>query len=82
MAKSKVERQKVYRVNLSKDKLKFEQIKQKSRVRDNTRSKNLKGDSLQKLHIRQKQASKKYRDRLKLERLNNKQSSSYKCCQS
>jgi hypothetical protein len=56
-------------------------MKQKSRIRDNARRKNLKGDALQKLRIRQKQASQKYRDKLKLERLNNKQSSSYKCHQ-
>jgi len=82
MAKSNAERQKLYRLNLSKDKLKFEQMQQKSRIRDNARRKTLKGDALQQLRIRQKQASKRYRDKLKLGRLNNTQSSSYKSRQS
>ncbi|CAF3368768.1 unnamed protein product, partial [Rotaria sp. Silwood2] len=58
MAKSNAERQKLYPINLSKNKSKFEQMRQKSRIRDNTRRQNLKGDSLERLHIRQKQASK------------------------
>ncbi|CAF2625344.1 unnamed protein product [Rotaria sp. Silwood2] len=82
MVKSNVERQKKYRANLAKDKLKFEQMKQKSRMRDNTRRKNLTGDALNQLRIRQKQASKKYRDGLKLKRLNDNQSSTYKSRQS
>jgi len=82
MAKSNAERQKLYRINLSKNKSEFEQMKQKSRIRDNTRRQNLNGGSLKRLRVRQKQASKKYRDKKKLERLNGKQSSSYKNRQS
>ncbi|CAF1567393.1 unnamed protein product [Rotaria magnacalcarata] len=82
MAKSNAERQKLYRVNLSKNKLKFEQMKQKSRIRDNQRRRNLKGASLEKLRLRQKMASKKYRDKLKLQRFNNQQSTTYKSRQS
>lgn len=47
IAKCNAERQKLYRSNLSKDKLKFEKMKQKSRIRDNTRQKKLKSDELQ-----------------------------------
>ena len=54
MAKSNAEIQKLYRINLLKDKLKFEQMKQKSRIPDDSRRKKLKGDALQKLRIRQK----------------------------
>ncbi|CAF3815518.1 unnamed protein product [Rotaria sp. Silwood1] len=53
-------------------------MRQKSRIRDNTRHQNLKGDSLERLHIRQKQASKQCRDKKKLERSNGKQFSSYR----
>ena len=56
MAKSNAERQKLYRVNLSKDKLKAEEAKKKTRLRDNRRRKNLDAGSSQKLHTRQKQA--------------------------
>ncbi|CAF4060912.1 unnamed protein product, partial [Rotaria sp. Silwood1] len=70
MAKSNAERQKIYRANLANDKLKFEHMKQKSRMRDNARRKSLTGDALNQLRIRQKFASKKYRDGLKLKRLN------------
>ncbi|CAF5171203.1 unnamed protein product, partial [Rotaria sp. Silwood1] len=55
MAKSNAERQKLYPINLSKNKSKFEQMRQKSRIRDNIRRQNLKGDSLERLRIRQKQ---------------------------
>jgi hypothetical protein len=81
MEKSNAERQKIYRTNLLKNKTKFDQIKQKSRIRDNTRRRNLTGDLLQQLHQRQKQASKKYREKKNLERRNNKQST-YKSFQS
>ncbi|CAF0830692.1 unnamed protein product [Adineta steineri] len=56
-------------------------MKQASRIRDNKRRHNLIGDALQQLRSRQKEASKKYRERKKLERMNNKQSS-YKSRQS
>jgi hypothetical protein len=82
MAKSNAERQKLYRANLSKDKVKIEQSRQKSRMRDNTRRKCLQGDSLEELRARQRRAAKKYRDGLKLKRLNNGQSSTYKSRQS
>ena len=82
MVKSNAERQKLYRINLSKNKSKYEQMRQKSRIRDNTRRQNLNGDSLERLRIRQRQASKKYRDKRKLERLNGKKFSSYKNRQS
>ena len=59
MPKSNVERQKLYRANLSKDKLKAEEAKKKVRLRDNTRRKNLDADSLEKLHTRQKKSIKK-----------------------
>lgn len=65
MAKSNAERQKLYRINLSKNESKFEKMRQKSRTRDNTRRQNLKGDSLKQLSIQQKQASKRYRDKKK-----------------
>ncbi|CAF2654996.1 unnamed protein product [Rotaria sp. Silwood2] len=80
MAKSNAERQKMYRINLLKNKQKFDQIKKKSRIRDNNRRKNLNDYSLQQLRNRQKQASKKYRAKKNLEGTNNKQSS-YKCPQ-
>ena len=82
MAKSHAERQKLYRINLSKNESKYEQMRQKSRIRDDTRRQNLNGDSLERLRIRQRQASRKYRDKRKLERLNGKQFSSYKNRQS
>jgi CRISPR/Cas system-associated exonuclease Cas4 (RecB family) len=78
MAKTNAERQKLYRVNLSKDTLKAEETKKKARLRDNTRRKNLDAKSLEKLRLRQKNASKNYRDKLKGKRLNNNQSSTYK----
>ena len=81
MAKSNAERQKLYRINFSKNESKYEQMRQKSRIRDNTRPQNLNGDSLERLRIRQRQAQKK-RDKRKLERLNGKQFSSYKNRQS
>ncbi|CAF0766506.1 unnamed protein product [Rotaria sordida] len=82
MAKTHAERQKLYRQNLLKNKSKYDQMRKISRIRDNKRRQNLNGDLLQQLRNRQKQASKKYRDRKKLERINNKQSSSYKSRQS
>ncbi|CAF4758376.1 unnamed protein product, partial [Rotaria sp. Silwood2] len=53
-----------------------------SRIRDNKKRQNLNSDLLQQLRNPQKQASKNYRDRKKVERINNKQSSSYKSHQS
>ncbi|CAF4272086.1 unnamed protein product, partial [Rotaria sordida] len=53
-----------------------------SHIRDNTKGQNLKGDSLERLRIRQKQASKQCHDKRKLERSNGKQFSSYKNRQS
>ena len=44
--------------------LKFEQMKQKTRICDSQRRRNLIGGSLEKLRLRQKLASKKYRDKL------------------
>ncbi|CAF4603567.1 unnamed protein product, partial [Rotaria sp. Silwood2] len=82
MAKTNAERQKLYRENLLKNKSKYDQMRKISRIRDNKRRQHLNSDLLQQLHNRQKQASKKYRDRKKLERINNKQSSSYKSRQS
>ena len=82
MAKSNAERQKLYRANLSKDRVKFDKSKQKSRERDNARRKHLQGDSLEQFRARQKRAAKKYRDGLKLKRLNDKESSTYKTRQS
>ncbi|CAF3753482.1 unnamed protein product, partial [Rotaria magnacalcarata] len=63
MAKSNAERQKLYRTNLLKNKSKFEEIKRKARIRDNSRRQSLKGALLDQLRARQKQASKKYRDK-------------------
>ncbi|CAF1395394.1 unnamed protein product, partial [Rotaria sp. Silwood1] len=51
-------------------------------MRDNARRKSLTGDALNQLRIRQKFASKKYRDGLKLKRLNDNRSSTYKNRQS
>jgi len=82
MAKSNAERQNLYRANLSKDKAKFDKSKQKSRERDDARRKHLQGDSLEQFRARQKRAAKKYRDGLKLKRLNDKESSTYKSRQS
>ena len=48
MVKPNAERQKLYSINLSKNKLKFEQMKQKTRIRDSQRCRNLIGDSLEK----------------------------------
>ena len=56
MAKTNAERQKLYRANLSQDKLKAEEAKKKARLRDNRRRKNLDAGSLEKLRTRQKQA--------------------------
>ena len=56
MPKSNGERQKLYRANLLKDKLKAEEAKKKARLRDSTRRKNLDAESLKKLRTRQKQA--------------------------
>ncbi|CAF4347501.1 unnamed protein product, partial [Rotaria sordida] len=47
-------------------------------MRDNARRKSLTGDALNQLRMRQKFASKKYRDGLKLKRLNDNRSSTYK----
>ncbi|CAF1234959.1 unnamed protein product [Rotaria sp. Silwood1] len=82
MAKTNAERQKLYRENLLKNKSKYDQMRKISRIRDNKRRQNLNSDLLQQLRNRQKQASKKYRDRKILERINNKQSSSCKSRQS
>ncbi|CAF5178872.1 unnamed protein product, partial [Rotaria sp. Silwood1] len=49
MAKPNAERQKMYRINLLKNKQKFDQMKEKSRIRDNNRRKNLNDYSLQQL---------------------------------
>ncbi|CAF5172104.1 unnamed protein product, partial [Rotaria magnacalcarata] len=65
MAKSNAERQKLYRTNLLKNKSKFEEMKRKARIRDNSRRQSLKGGLLDQLRARQKQASKKYRKALK-----------------
>ncbi|CAF1282794.1 unnamed protein product, partial [Rotaria sordida] len=51
-------------------------------MRDNARRKSLTGDALNQLRMRQKFASKKYRDGLKLKRLNDNRSSTYKNRQS
>ncbi|CAF4752138.1 unnamed protein product, partial [Rotaria sp. Silwood2] len=77
MAKTNAERQKLYRKNLLKNKSMYDQMRKISRIRDNKRHQNLDSDLLQQLRNRQKQVSKKYCDRKKLERINNKQSSSY-----
>ncbi|CAF4536656.1 unnamed protein product [Rotaria sp. Silwood2] len=82
MAKTNAERQKLYRENLLKNKSKYDQMRKISRIRDNKRRQNLNSDLLQQSRNRQKQASKKYLDRKKLECINNKQSSSYKSRQS
>jgi hypothetical protein len=71
MAKTNAERQRLYRKKLLKNKSKFDQMKKWSHTRDNNRRQNLSGDLLQQLRNRQKQASKKYCDRKKLERINN-----------
>ena len=63
---------------MSKDKLKAEEAKKKARLRDNRRRKNLDAGSLEKLRTRQKQASKNYRERLKLKRSNKHESLTYK----
>ncbi len=63
MMKSNADRQKLYRKNLLKDNVKFEQLKGKARVRENTRRQNLTGGSLEQLRLRQKQAFKKHRER-------------------
>ncbi|CAF5016354.1 unnamed protein product, partial [Rotaria magnacalcarata] len=55
-------------------------MKRKARIRDNSRRQSLKGALLDQLRARQKQASKKYRDKKKLNNLNAHQSS-YKCRQ-
>jgi hypothetical protein len=53
MVKPNAERQKLYSINLSKNKLKFEQMKQKkTRIRDSQRCRNLIGDSSEKLYLR------------------------------
>ncbi len=49
---------------LSKNKLEFEQMKQKTRICDSQKRRNLIGGSLEKLSLRQKPASKKYPDKL------------------
>lgn len=77
MAKTNAEKQKLYRINLAKDKLKAEEMKKKARLRNNTRRKNLDAKSLENLRRRQKDASKKYREKLKSKRLNNHPSSTY-----
>ncbi|CAF4135314.1 unnamed protein product [Adineta steineri] len=81
MPKTNAERQKLYRSNLSKNKLKIEEVRKKARLRDNTRRKKLDAKSLKYLRLRQKQASKKYREKLKSKHLNNHQPSTYKCRQ-
>ena len=65
MAKSNAEKQKLYRINLSKNKIKLQQTKEKSRIRDNQRRRNLTKESLEQFRIRQKQASKRYREKKK-----------------
>ncbi|CAF4747389.1 unnamed protein product [Rotaria sp. Silwood1] len=65
MAKSNAKRQKLYRTNLLKNKSKFEEMKRKARIRDNSRRQSSKGALLHQLRARQKQASKKYRKALK-----------------
>ena len=82
MTKSNAERQKKYRANLAKNKLKSEQMKQESRMRDNARHKKLTGDELNRFRMRQKQSSKKYCDGIKLKRLNDNQLSTHKSRQS
>lgn len=77
MAKTSAERQRAYRINLSKDKVKYDEAKKKSRLRDNNRRKKMDPKKLQQLRLRQKEASKNYREKLKLKRLGNKQPSTY-----
>ena len=77
MAKTNAERQKLYRTNLAKDKVKAEEMKKKVRFRNNTIRKNLDAKSLENLRRRQKDASKKYREKLKSKCLNNHPSSTY-----
>ncbi|CAF4281006.1 unnamed protein product, partial [Rotaria magnacalcarata] len=55
-------------------------MKRKDRIRDNSRRQSLKGALLNQLRARQKQASKKYRGKKKLNNFNANQSS-YKCRQ-
>ena len=63
MAKTNAERQQLYRSNLLRNKSKVEQVKAKARQRNNTRRKNLDAKSLENLRLRQKNASKRYRDK-------------------
>ncbi|CAF1573778.1 unnamed protein product [Adineta ricciae] len=77
MTKTNAERQKLYRINLSKDKSKLELVKAKARRRDNARRKNLDARSLENLRLRQKNASKRYREKLKSKGLTNSRSSTY-----
>ena len=77
MAKTNAERQKNYRASLATDKLKMEEVRKKPRFRDNTRRKNLDAKSLENLRRRQKDASKKYREKRKSKRFNNHPSSTY-----
>ena len=50
MAKTNAKRQNLYRLNLSKDKVKAEKVRKKVRLRDNTIRKHLNAKSLEKLH--------------------------------
>jgi adenylosuccinate lyase len=52
MVKIGAERHKTYRINYSKDKVKYEQMKKKARLQDNSRRKTLDAKSLEQLRAR------------------------------
>ena len=56
-------------------------VKRKTRIRDKRRRKNLDPKSLEQLRIRQKESSKRYREKLKSKLLTDKDISTYKCRQ-
>ena len=77
MAKTNAERQRLYRARLLNDKVKAEEIKKKARLRDNKRRKDLDRKSLENLRSRQREASKRCREKKKLKHLANAQPSTY-----
>jgi hypothetical protein len=65
MGKTGAEQQTTYRMNLSKAKVKYEQMKQKARLRDNKIRKTSDAKSLEQLRALQKVALKRYRQKSK-----------------
>ena len=79
---SNAERMKKYRENIKQDKLKYEKMKAKARLRNNSIRKKLTGASLTEFHNKNKLRQQKFRANRKINLINKPSNNSFKTRQS